>query len=436
MISTWLPTTREGRTFVLISFIDSLGTGLFLACSAIFFVRVAGLTAAQVGLGLAIGGVAGLATTVPLGVAADHLGGHKMLIGLHLWRAFWFAILAFTQGFIGFAVVSCCIAIADRAVSPVRRAVMGVVVGTGDRVKTLAAMRSVYNVGFSLGAVSTAPLIAFNQPWMFRALVLMDALSFVVAAVMLARLKLGARVVVPAKGNPFVLPQGFRDWRYLSLAGLDGALSLHAILLTVAIPLWVIGHTTVPASLVPLLILINTIMAVVLQVPFAKGGEDAAGGVRAMRRSGLVLAAGCVFLAATSFVAQAWAVTLLVVAIVAISAGEMWQSVGSWSLSHCYAPENRRGEYLSIFGLGVAMEEIVGPALLTMAVLPAGTAGWVVLAGGFCVISLAVRPLVAALENSRLGLLAAGAEERVEAVGRSFEPDGVDPVVTMEASST
>lgn len=59
----YIPDRGAGRTLAIVAVIDSTGTGLFLAGAAIFFIRAIGLSAAQVGLGLSIGGAVGFATT-------------------------------------------------------------------------------------------------------------------------------------------------------------------------------------------------------------------------------------------------------------------------------------------------------------------------------------------------------------------------------------
>lgn len=42
----YVPATPEGRSFAVISLVNAVGTGLYLAASAVFFVRSVGLTAA------------------------------------------------------------------------------------------------------------------------------------------------------------------------------------------------------------------------------------------------------------------------------------------------------------------------------------------------------------------------------------------------------
>src|SRR5262249_58689599 len=72
--ATLVPGQRVGRWLALAALIDSTGTGLFMTGSAIYFTRVVGLSAAQVGLGLSVAGLVGLLGSVPIGVLGDRFG--------------------------------------------------------------------------------------------------------------------------------------------------------------------------------------------------------------------------------------------------------------------------------------------------------------------------------------------------------------------------
>ena len=62
------------------AFADALGTGTYLAGAVVFFTKALGLTAAQVGLGLSLGAVVGIATTFPIGALADRFGPRRVMI--------------------------------------------------------------------------------------------------------------------------------------------------------------------------------------------------------------------------------------------------------------------------------------------------------------------------------------------------------------------
>ncbi|MFE9255787.1 MFS transporter [Streptomyces sp. NPDC006879] len=404
----YVPATRAGRTFAVISLVNAAGTGLFLAASAVFFVRSVGLTVAEVGAGLAISGVVGFLTTVPIGAAGDRFGARRTLVALQLWRAGGFVALCFAEGVVVFTLVSCALAAAEAATQPMTQAVASATVAGADRTRTMAIIRTVRNVGFSLGALLAAPLLAADSIWAYRGIVLGTAVAFVASALMLTRLRIEGADVVQRKVNPLTAIRQFRDWRYGLLAGLNGVLNLHVTLLSVGIPLWALEATEMPAGLLPVLVLINTLMSIVLQVPVAKAAERAGGAVRALRLGGVALVLCCVALALAAGPASPWAAgAVLVLACVLLTFGEMWQATGGWDLSYAYAPEDRKGVYLSVFSLGGTGQRIVGPALVTSVVIVAGPAGWLGLAALFALATLLVTPVTRALDGASASATAA-----------------------------
>ncbi|GAA3723443.1 MFS transporter [Salinactinospora qingdaonensis] len=402
-VRDYVPATAAGRTFVLISLLNAIGTGLFLTGSTIFFVRQVGLSSGQVGLGLAVASAVGFLATVPIGGIGDRYGAKPTLVGLLLWRGVWFVALAFTTGMASFVVVACCLAVAEAATMPMTHAVAAATAAPADRTRTMAILRTVRNIGFSLGALAAAPLLAADSPWAYRGLILGTAVAFLVSALLLVRLTLVQPSTVERKMGPLQAVKGFRDWRYALLGGLGGALDLHQTILTVGLPLWALQATDLSPSFVSLLVLVNTVLAVLLQVPLSRGVEQAGRAQRALRLSGVALA-GCAIALAVAAAPMPTLVAggVLVVGCVLLTLGELWHAVGAWELSYTLAPAERRAVYLSVFSLGNTGQRIVGPVLLTSAVIAAGSAGWVVLAVGFVLVAALVTP-VARMQLSTRG---------------------------------
>ncbi|SMF54564.1 MFS transporter [Streptomyces sp. Amel2xC10] len=396
----YIPATAAGRSFAVTSLINAIGTGLYLAGSAVFFVRSVGLTAAQVGLGLAVSGVVGFLTTVPIGALADRFGAKPTLVVLQLWRAGGFVALAFSEGMVSFTVVSCCLAAAEAATQPMTQAVASATTEGTDRTRTMAIIRTVRNVGFSLGALLAAPLLAADRVWTYRGIVLGTAAAFVVSAAMLSRVRTATAATVQKKVNPLAALRDFRDWRYLLLTALNGVLNLHTTILSVGLSLWALQATEVSAGFLPVLILINTLMSIALQVPISRLVDREGGAERALRLGGAALTVCCLALAAAGAPSSAAvAGAVLLAACVLLTFGEMWQAVGGWELSYDFAPEDRKGVYLSVFSLGNTGQRIVGPALITGGVLAAGPAGWIALGAVFGLAGLLVTPVTRMLRG-------------------------------------
>lgn len=390
----WLPSSRASRWFVASAFIDSAGTGLFLAGSALFFTLVLGLSTMQVGLGLSVSGGVGFLCQVPLGRLADRFGGRRALVALQAWRGCCFLAYPFIHSFALFVLVACLAGVPEWAAAPIAQAVIGVAAQGESRVRTMATITAVRNVGFTLGALSATVAISVGSATGFRALVLADAVSFFIGAAMFARLRLPPQAEGAAGKPARRRGSRIRDVRYLTLSACNGVLYLHTILLTVGLPLWVATQTRAPKLVVGGLVSLNTVLAVVLQVRLSRGGDDVGRAARKQRLAGWSLAACCVAVSVTGRLDAAAAATVILAAAAVLTVGEIWQSTGAWGLSYGLSPESDRSYHLSVYGLGATGAVVVGPILMTSAVLRAGAAGWLGLAAVFALTGTVV-PLIA-----------------------------------------
>src|SRR3546814_20003215 len=86
----------------------AVGDGTFMTGSAVFFTQVVGLSAAQVGLGLTIAGVAGFLAALPMGKLVDRFGPRRMWALSAAGQAAVFSVWPFLndfQGYLAMAIV-------------------------------------------------------------------------------------------------------------------------------------------------------------------------------------------------------------------------------------------------------------------------------------------------------------------------------------------
>lgn len=385
----------ESRLLVVVGLVDSTGTGLFIAGSAVFFTRGAGLSITEVGIGLTIAGLAGLLALTPLGMLADRIGPRPAAVLLHFWRAAGMFAYAFVGDFPTFVIVACFVGIPARAVDPVNQMYVDRHIGTELRTRVMAAFRVVYNVGFMVGGMLATLIIAIGTRPAFTAIVLGDALTFVLAGILLARVPLLADNVAKrptVRGWPKSLRQGW----YLAVAGLHAIIVLHVPVLAIGIPLWATLYTDAPPLIVGPLIVLNTILVILLQVRFSRGTDTREGGVRALRRASVALAGCAVVVAFADRFDATGATILLTVGMVLLTIGELLQVAGGLGVSYDLAPRERQGEYLAVFWLGVAAMYMVGPVLITVGVVEQGTPGWLGLAALLLAAGAFVGPAAAA----------------------------------------
>lgn len=398
-----LPEQSGGRLFVLLTFVDAIGTGMFMAGAVIFFVRSIGLTNNEVGTGLAIAGLVGLVTSVPMGALGDHIGAKRMMVIMQYWRAACFLALSICTSLVLFVVIASAASMSESVTGALTQALVPEVVGAEQRVRTMALIRSVRNIGFALGALLAAPLTAAGSRPALQVIVVLNALSFVVAGVLLARVKVAAHHTTrpsAGTGGPIKALRGFRDWRYVALTALNVVFSLHLTLLVIVIPLWIITATRAPALIISVLLLVNTVMAVLLQMPLSRPAQTVPGSKRLMTLAGLALAACSLTMIAASLVSVWAAVALLVLGMIFMSLGEIWQSAAAWTLSYTFAPATQRVQYLTIFGIsGLLAQDVFGPFLLGGIMIDVGRLGWLALAALFLISILALGPVISRLRQ-------------------------------------
>jgi hypothetical protein len=390
----------KGRLSAL-ALVDALGTGLFTTVSALYFVRVAHLSPGQVGLGLSIAGVAGMAGVLPTGALADRVGSRTAAAALLLLQGLLFAGYAFVDGFVPFLLLVAARSWVQRSTEPVLAALTSDVVDRSRRVRTQALLRSLRNGGLAAGSLLAAIALHADTPAAYRALALGNAASFVVTAAIAMTLPASSR---PAAGTAPRPPAWavLRARGYLLMAAVSGLVGLDESILAVGLPLFLAARTHAPTVLLTAVFLLNTGLVVTGQVAFARGSETTAGAVRAHR---LACAATALSLPLFWVAGQGGAVVavaaLLAVALL-LSAAELWQAGGAWHLSYELAPGERMAVYQSAFSYGRALQATVGPSLVVLAVVDGGPAGLLAVAALLAVLAAAIGPAVDLAERDRV----------------------------------
>ncbi|MEN0137257.1 MAG: MFS transporter [Rhodococcus sp. (in: high G+C Gram-positive bacteria)] len=393
-----LPDSPAGRTLAVGAGIDSLGTGMFFASFALYFIGVVGLTANQIALGTTMAGALALLAPVPLGRLADRVGPGRFYVALLLLRGIGYGCFALVSDFTGYLVLTVLLTAADRASSPIQQAVVTAVIGGRDRTRTMATIRAVRNVGLTAGFLLAGVVFATGTPGAFTALFVGNGISFVVVAfavrLVLRRTGTVVQRTLPAapERTGTVVRSPFRDRWFMVFTLGNGVLSLYDTVLIVLLPIWVIEHTRVPLAWVPVLMAVNTVLTVVLQVYVSRFADGTAAAARLLTWTGALMVFCCGALALGGEMDSATsAIVAVSVAVVALSIAENIHSVAAWELSAELSPPPAVARYLGAFSLGMTGQKVLGPTLLVVVMLPAGLLAWPVLAGTFGAAALVSR---------------------------------------------
>ncbi|MFD0372319.1 MFS transporter [Streptomyces sp. NPDC059071] len=373
-----IPGGRDGRRMLLVSIIDKTGTGLWAGCTALYFTYVSGLGLAQVGLLMTVSGGVGIAGAPLAGRLADRFPLVRLIAGAQLMRGAALLALLTTDDFLLLTLYSALGALPDRAGSVLIKLYAARLAGT-ERVRYQAIQRTTVNIGWSIGGLGAAAALATGSTRAYGLLLIGNVLTYAVIAALTLRCAeppAPARVAATSADAPKARPANpWRDRTFLGYTATDAALFLDDTILQVAVPLWIAHATTAPVGLAPLLLVLNTVLVVLFQVPLARFAAT----TRAARRLLVPLAGlfvvGTLALAASAAGGRAVAISALVVAVIALTFAEIVHTTASWELSVALAPAEAQGAYLGVHGLAHSTQRFAGPLLVT-GVMAAGPLAW------------------------------------------------------------
>ena len=395
-IERLLPANPLARALALRSALYALGSGSFFTGSAFYFTHIVGLTAAQVGLGLTLAGVASFATAVPLGGPADRFGPRRVWLVCSSLTAALFLAWPLARGSGTFVAIMVLEAVIDAAGSAARGAYTLDAFPREDRVRSMAYQRSALNIGFTVGAGVGGVALGMPTDAGILAIPYLTAAILAGGTVLVSRLpevgRRGAEVTAPVEQTP--TPAALRNVGYLLTSIFNGVLTTNQVLLNVVIPLWLVQETDAPRVLLAWLFRTNTVLAVLLQVPASRGADTVNGALRASQISGAFFVASCLIVLLTHNTIGWVTIILVWIGHVTVTGAELFESAGQWGFQSELSDPSRRGEYQGVSTAGFAIGTLWAPAAYTYLAMNLHAVGWLVIAGIVVVATIALRPSV------------------------------------------
>ncbi|MEE4590163.1 MULTISPECIES: MFS transporter [Streptomyces violaceusniger group] len=413
-LSDRIPGGRDGRRMLTVTFVDRIGSGLWGATATLYFTYAAGLSTAEIGVLLAVSGSVGIAGPPLGGLLADRVPLRPLLITVQLVRAVASLALLTTTDLGLLLAITSVGSLGDRAASVLTKLYATRVAGP-DRVRYQAISRTAMNVGWAVGGLAAAAALTGGTVTVYRWLLIGDALSFLASALFTlgcaeppsATRIAGTSTPAPSEPTPgdtapsdsapapekTTAPTPWRDRRYLTYTASEAVLFLDDSVFKIGLPLWAVTATSAPHQLVPLLLVLNNVLVVLFQVPFARFGATPNTARTSLWPLASAFLLGGAALAASAVGAPWFAAVTLVLAATAFTVAEMLHATISWELSVVLAPPTAQGAYLGVHGLAQAVQRSVGPLAVTAAIA-AGPLGWLGLGAGLAAMCGAQRHLV------------------------------------------
>ena len=386
-----LPQEPHLRILAGSTFVNTFGNGLFMTVDVIYFTTIVGLSPAQVALALSIAGGLAMTLSVPAGQIADRFGPRNIAaiaIGL---EGLIMSGLVFVHSYLPFLLIHIAMGMLGVVAQTTRMATIAKLGGEESRVQLRAYQRAVTNFGISVGTLFAGIGLALNDPTVYKALLLGDALTFILAGLLYLKLPFVPPTV--ERGEPFSF-EAMKDRVFLAATLSNAFMSLHFVLQSVAIPLWVVRETNAPRWWVSVIMMMNTIAVMFLQVAASKSSKTLMGGAKAYRSASYFISLACVLYAYAHGMNAVMAALMLTLGMASHIVGELIGSAGSWSIGFGLADENHQGQYQGVWGLSWGLSGTLGPAIVTALVIGMGISGWWILAAIFAVNGTVMHRLV------------------------------------------
>jgi MFS family permease len=418
----------------LSTLIGTLGRGVFLTVTVLYFHFVVGLSDAEISIVVGASSATGIVTSLVGGQLADRFSARRVLLAALAIESVGLVAYAFVGEFWMAVAVACVAFGSETAAHSARSAIIARGFEGPGRVAARAVLRTITNIGIAVGSAVGGLALLIGTPEAYRSILVGAGVVYFGAALLTLRLPASVDAPTPATrlrrddapidgstaagaeteigdavdaARPSRWAHSpWRDPRYLALAALSGVFAMQFGLLEFGVPLWVAQDTDAPKAIVSALLILNTLIVIAITVPLSRGTHDLRTAGRVIGIAGVLMAGACFVYAAAAGVSPVWAVVILLVAGTIHAFAEVLSQAGVWGLSYELADPMRAGAYQGIIGTFYSVGATFAPLVVTATALNLGMAGWGILAAMF---------LLSAAGMTVIAIRAARAHERAAA---------------------
>jgi len=393
--------------------IDSVGTGMFIPFSLLFFLATTSLPLTRIGLGLSVAALVRIPATVAAGPLSDRFGSRAAIVGSQLLQAAGFAGYLFAHGFWYLVAAAVLVQVGNSIFWVAYAPLIFTVAAEGEREHWFALGTALRTAGWAAGGVIAGATVAIGGHAGYIAVAAANGASFVLAAFLSARLRPGAAAAPPAPGQGAVGrgPEAswqplLRDHAFLGFVAVNVGITFLALAIPTALPVFLVKILGQPAWSPGAALGLNAIL-VAVSAPVVM---SAIAGRR--RRNILMASQACVIVALAVFLLvhqlpAGAAVALVLVAIVPLAACEVMQGAVVPAVVTESATSLTLGRYTSAYQVTFSIADIVCPAVVTVALRAGAAALWLPLSA------------VALLDLAAVGLLARRMPALTQRVGQA-----------------
>lgn len=368
----------EHRRFVAAIVADTVGSGLFMPITLLYFLAMTDLSLVQVGSALSLSAVLTMPGAFVIGSLVDRFGPRRMMLVGNLVQAAGMVAYLWADSLLAVALWTALLNLGRQSFWGSFGNVVTAISAPGEREMWFGFLQAVRNLGYSIGGVLAGLALQVGTDVAFQSVVVVNAVTFVVAFVLLLDVpdhRAAHPADAPVEGWGVVL----RDTAYLRLVLGQFGFVAGMMVLNFALPVYVAETIDLPGWVVGAIFTLNTALVGLGQGLVVR---RMTGRVRA-RMMGLAQLA---FVASYAlFVVAGWlpvwlAVVVMLVGAAVYTGGELTGGPVFSAAAAEAAPDHLRGRYLGLFQLSWGIGGAVTPVAFTWLLAHGQRTLWWVLA--------------------------------------------------------
>jgi MFS family permease len=372
------PSVGEHRRFVTAIVADTVGSGLFMPITLLYFLAMTDLSLVQIGSAMSLSALVTMPGAFVIGSLVDRFGPRRMMLAGNLIQAVGMLAYLWADSLLAVALWTVLLNIGRQSFWGSFGNVVTAISAPGERELWFGFLQAVRNLGYSVGGVLAGIALQIGTDKAFQTVVVVNAVTFVLAFVLLLDVpdhRVATDHDAPVEGWGVVL----RDRAYLRLVLGQFGFVAGMMVLNFALPVYVAETIDLPGWVVGAIFTVNTALVGLGQGLVVR---RMTGQVRA-RMMGL---AQLVFLASYAlFVVAGWLPVWLAIVVMLVGAtiytfGELTGGPVFSATAAEAAPDHLRGRYLGLFQLAWGIGGAVTPVAFTWLLAHGATTIWWVLA--------------------------------------------------------
>lgn len=348
--------------------VDSIGNGLFLPLSLIFFTQLTDVRLGLLGALISLANALTLPIPIWAGLLVDRFGALPVVVTAQLMQGAGYLGFNWVEGPVGIFLASGLVAVGVRFFwSSVFTAVADFAEGSSWAATTdtwFAWTMMTRTAGLAVGGLVTGLAIADGRTGTYHVVAYAAAGCFVLAAVTIAVFVRTPGRRHETEGLPIGYRDLLRDKPFLTYIGINTVFAMSSMMLALALPTFLLDGLHAPRWLSSLILVANTVVLSLLAAPVVRRLAPH------RRTRAIIAAAGCwaiwsFLFAALRPTSLAVLLPVVIVATAFFTLAELFHAPVSMALASALSPAAARGRYLAAFQYTFTIAGLISPVFFT-----------------------------------------------------------------------